>query len=191
MVQIATMLKKFSLFFHPAEIDLSFSPFALRLDNQTYQIMKASDENIADLLGLEQDVYFGRTPWSRFSFKSELKKHANSLYLVVYQGSTLVGFVGMRMQAQEGHITNIAVKPAFQRRGIGGFLLRTMIEIAQKNHAVQMTLEVRSDNYNAQSLYRKIGFRDNFIRKNYYSAEHADAVSMIKKIADREQEEVN
>ncbi len=56
------MLKKFSLFFHPAEIDLSFSPFALRLDNQTYQIMKASDENIADLLGLEQEVYFGRTP---------------------------------------------------------------------------------------------------------------------------------
>ena len=41
--------------------------------------MKASDENIADLLGLEQEVYFGRTPWSRFSFKSELKKHANSL----------------------------------------------------------------------------------------------------------------
>ena len=53
---------------------MSFSPFALRLDNQTYQIMKASDENIADLLGLEQEVYFGRTPWSRFSFKSELKK---------------------------------------------------------------------------------------------------------------------
>ncbi|MDE7049865.1 MAG: ribosomal protein S18-alanine N-acetyltransferase [Lactobacillus sp.] len=185
------MLRKFSLFFHPEEIDLSFSPFALRLDNQTYQIMKASDENIADLLGLEQEVYFGRTPWSRFSFKSELKKHANSLYLVVYQGSTLVGFIGMRMQAQEGHITNIAVKPAFQRRGIGEFLLRTMIEIAQRNHAVQMTLEVRSDNYNAQSLYRKIGFRDNFIRKNYYLAEHADAVSMIKKIADKEQEEVN
>ncbi len=107
MVQIATMLRKFSLFFHPVEIDLSFSPFALRLENETYQIMKASDENIADLLKLEQEVYFGRTPWGRFSFKSELKKHANSLYLVVYQGSTLVGFVGMRMQAQEGHITNI------------------------------------------------------------------------------------
>lgn len=67
------MLRKFSLFFHPVEIDLSFSPFVLRLENETYQIMKASDENIADLLKLEQEVYFGRTPWSRFSFKSELK----------------------------------------------------------------------------------------------------------------------
>ncbi len=185
MVQIATMLRKFSLFFHPVEIDLSFSPFALRLENETYQVMKASDENIADLLKLEQEVYFGRTPWS------ELKKHANSLYLVVYQGSTLVGFVGMRMQAQEGHITNIAVKPSFQRRGIGEFLLRTMIEMARKNHAVQMTLEVRSDNYNAQSLYRKLGFKDNFIRKNYYITEQADAVNMLKKLTDKEQEEVN
>ena len=179
---MATMLRKFSLFFHPVEIDLSFSPFALRLE---------SDENIAGLLKLEQEVYFGRTPWGRFSFKSELKKHANSLYLVVYQGSTLVGFVGMRMQAQEGHITNIAVKPSFQRRGIGEFLLRTMIEMARKNHAVQMTLEVRSDNYNAQSLYRKLGFKDNFIRKNYYITEQADAVNMLKKLTDKEQEEVN
>lgn len=95
------------------------------------------------------------------------------------------------MQAQEGHITNIAVKPSFQRRGIGEFLLRTMIEMARKNHAVQMTLEVRSDNYNAQSLYRKLGFKDNFIRKNYYITEQADAVSMLKKLTDKEQEEVN
>ena len=75
MARIATMLKKFSLFFHPVEIDLSFTPFALRLDNETYQIMKASDENIADLLGLEQEVYFGRTPWSRLYFYIEIKKH--------------------------------------------------------------------------------------------------------------------
>ena len=40
------MLKKFSLFFHPIEIDLSFTPFALRLNNETYQVMKASDELI-------------------------------------------------------------------------------------------------------------------------------------------------
>lgn len=59
-----------------------------------------------------------------------------------------------------------------------------MIGIAQKNRAVQMTLEVRSDNYSAQSLYRKLGFKDNFIRKNYYTTEQADAISMIKELTD-------
>ena len=49
MVQIATMLRKFSLFFHPVEIDLSFSPFSLRLENETYQIVCGAPNVHADM----------------------------------------------------------------------------------------------------------------------------------------------
>lgn len=190
MALIATMLKKFNYFFHQPEIDLTFPSYALRLNGQTLQIMKASDENISDLLILEEQVYSGKTPWNKFSFESELKKHSNSIYLVVYESSTLVAFVGMRLQVQEGHITNIAVKPSYQHQGIGTYLLNTMIELARKNHAVQMTLEVRVDNDNAKSVYQGLGFKPNFVRKNYYVSEHVDALSMIKKLTDREGEEV-
>lgn len=190
MALIATMLKKFNYFIHDDEIDLSFPPFAVRMQERTLQVMQASDENIADLLVLEQEVYSGRTPWNNFSFKTELQKHANSLYVVVYEGSTLVAFVGMRMQAQEGHITNIAVKPSYQRQGIGTFLLRTMIKVAMRNHARQMTLEVRTDNEAAKSVYKKLGFKPNFVRKNYYLTEHADALSMLLKISELKREEV-
>lgn len=181
MVVIATMLKKFSVFLHPVEIDLSLPSFAVRRNGQTLQIMKASDENIADLLYLESLVYSGRTPWNKFSFKNELKKNKNSIYVVVYDGSIIVGFVGMRIQAQEGHITNIAVNPIYQHQGIGTYLLKLMVNMAKRNHAVQMTLEVRIDNYSAQSVYKKSGFLANFVRKNYYIAEHADALNMILK----------
>lgn len=190
MALIATMLKKFNYFFHQPEIDLTFPSYALRLNGQTLQIMKASDENISDLLILEEQVYSGKTPWNKFSFESELKKHSNSIYLVVYESSTLVAFVGMRLQAQEGHITNIAVKPSYQHQGIGTYLLNTMIELARKNHAIQMTLEVRVDNDNAKSVYQGLGFEPNFVRKNYYVSEHVDALSMIKKLTDREGEKV-
>lgn len=190
MALIANMLKKFNYFFHQPEIDLSFPSYALRLNSQTFQVMKASDENISDLLVLEEQVYSGKTPWSKFSFESELKKHANSIYLVVYEGSTLVAFVGMRMQAQEGHITNIAVKPTYQHQGIGTYLLKVMIELAKKNQAVQMTLEVRVDNVGAKNLYQSLGFKPNFIRKNYYAAEHIDALNMIKNLTSNTQEEV-
>lgn len=184
MALIATMWKKFNCFFHQPQIDLSFPSFAVRINNQTFQVMKAADENISDLLVLEEEVYSGRTPWSRFSFKNELQKHNNSIYLVVYESSKLVAFIGMRLQAQEGHITNIAVKPSYQRQGIGTFLLKTMIELAEKNGAIQMTLEVRTDNNQAKSVYQKLGFKPNFIRKNYYIKEHVDALSMILKISD-------
>lgn len=187
---IAIMWKKFSYFFHPDKIDLSFSPFAMRLNGQTLQVMKASDENISDLLVLEQEVYSGRTPWNKFSFKNELQKHTNSIYLVVYEGSTLVAFIGMRMQAQEGHITNIAVKPAYQHQGIGTFLLKLMIDLARKNNAVQMTLEVRTDNEEAKGVYKKLGFEPNFVRRNYYISEHADALSMILKLSDIKKKEI-
>lgn len=188
MALIATMLKKFNYFFHRPEIDLSFPSYALRLHDQTFQIMKASDENISDLLILEEQVYSGKTPWSKFSFESELKKHANSIYLVVYEGSTLVAFVGMRVQAQEGHITNIAVKPTYQRQGLGTYLLKVMIELAKKNRAIQMTLEVRVDNNGAKSLYRSLGFKPNFVRKNYYASEQMDALNMIKNLVNKTEE---
>ena len=189
MALIATMLKKFNYFFHQPEIDLSFPSYALRMNDQTFQVMKASDENISDLLVLEEQFYSGKTPWNKFSFESELKKHANSIYLVVYKESTLVAFVGMRIQAQEGHITNIAVKPTYQHQGIGTYLLKLMIELAKRNHAVQMTLEVRVDNSIAKKLYQSLGFKANFIRKNYYASEQMDALNMIKKFTSDIKEE--
>ena len=86
------MLKKFKLlnqFFHPEEnkVDMSFSPFITTIGGLTLQVMQAGDENIPDLLVLERQVYSGHTPWSKFSFETELRKRQNSLYLVVYHAS--------------------------------------------------------------------------------------------------------
>lgn len=190
MVRIVTMWKKFNNFLHPAELDLSFNDFTFKVNSYVLKVMQANEAHIGDLLDLEKEVYYGKTPWDEETFKSELSKH-NTIYLVVYNGAGLVAFAGMRMQAQEGHITNIAVKPTFQRLGIGTYLLKVLTEIAYRNRAVQMTLEVRTDNKQAQSVYRRFGFTPNFVRKNYYISEHADALSMIKRITDEEQEEVN
>lgn len=190
MVRIVTMWKKFNDFLHPVEINLSFEPLSFEVNGRSLQVMKANGAHIGDLLELEQEVYYGRMPWNKTAFGSELKKQ-NTLYLVVYDGAGLVAFIGMRLQAQEGHITNLAVKPSYQRLGIGTYLLRLMANLAYKNRAVQMTLEVRTDNRQAQSVYRRFGFTPNFVRKNYYISEHADALNMIKKLSQEEQEEVN
>lgn len=190
MARIVTMWKKFNDFFHPAELDLSFNDFTFKANIYSLKVMPAQEAHISDLLDLEKEVYYGRMPWDEKTFKSEFSK-CNTIYLVVYNRAGLVAFAGMRMQAQEGHITNIAVKPTFQRLGIGTYLLKILTDIAYRNRAVQMTLEVRTDNRQAQGVYRKFGFIPNFIRKNYYISEHADALSMIKRITDEEQEEVN
>lgn len=185
------MWKKFNEFFHAPTLDLSFEPFAFTCNQHIMQVMQARIEDVSELIRLEKEIYAGKAPWGVESFESELKKEANTLYIVVYHQAMLVAFIGMRLQGQEGHITNIGVKPAFQRLGIGTFLLKLMTQIAYKNHAVQMTLEVRTDNLKAQEMYQRFGFVPNFIRKNYYLQEKKDALSMIKRLNIQEQEEVN
>lgn len=158
---------------------MHFNPFVMTVGDQRLQVMQACDDNIPDLLLLERQVYSGQTPWSSFSFKSELRKRKNSLYLVVYQASTLVAFIGARFHPREAHITNIAVAPQFQGKQIGHHLLNLMIELARQNGCECVSLEVRIDNDGAKRLYSSLGFKAMFIRKNYYQDTNTDAVNMV------------
>lgn len=178
------MLKKFKLishFFHPhpQKLDLHFSPFVMTMGQTVLQVMQASDNDIPALMQLEKMVYSGRTPWSRFSFATELRKKRNSLYLVVYQASTLVAFIGARFYPCETHITNIAVNPSFQGRHIGKRLLQLMINRARRNDNDYVSLEVKVNNQVAKHLYRSLGFKGTFIRKDYYVDTHTDALNMV------------
>lgn len=61
------------------------------------------------------------------------------------------------------HLINIhdfVVSPAFRNRGVGLFLLNGIAEYASKRGYCRINLEVRHDNYKAQNLYRKAGFKD-------------------------------
>lgn len=178
------MLKKFRRindFFHPEanRVKMNFSPFVMLNHGQILQVMKATDNDIPALIVLEKEVYSGHTPWSSFSFKTELEKRKNSLYLVVYNASNLVAFIGARFHPREAHITNIAVAPAYQNQHIGRRLLELMIERARQNQSECVSLEVRIDNQVAKHLYRSLGFEATFIRKNYYQNIHTDAINMV------------
>lgn len=54
-----------------------------------------------------------------------------------------------------------------------------MIDRARENESDCVTLEVRTDNEIAQRLYQSLGFKGNFIRKNYYQDTHTDALNMV------------
>ena len=70
----------------------------------------------------------------------------------------------------------IVVLEDSRKKGIATKLLKSM-ENKHKN-AVNTTLEVRKSNNNAINFYKKNGFKEAAIRKNYYKDE--DAILMIK-----------
>jgi ribosomal-protein-alanine N-acetyltransferase len=90
----------------------------------------------------------------------------------------LVGFAGIWVMADDAHITNLAVRKEYQRRGIGELLLLSVIAMAGELKASIMTLEVRASNLPAQSLYRKYGFTQVGVRQGYYLDNKEDGIIM-------------
>jgi len=81
-----------------------------------------------------------------------------------------VGFCGVHVILDEGHIMNVAVAPDYRGQGIGETLLRTMMAYTNLE---AYTLEVRMSNRTAIRLYRRLGFTEIAIRPEYYIDEDA------------------
>jgi len=92
--------------------------------------------------------------------------------------TSIIGFAGLWLMVDEAHITTIAMHPEFRSRGLGEFMLVSLIDIAFDINARWVTLEVRVSNYTAQNLYRKYGFREAGLRHRYYSDNQEDALIM-------------
>lgn len=120
------------------------------------------------------------TPWSRESFEKELDENSLAYYIVGISEDQVLGYAGMWVIVDEGHITNIAVHPDFHNKGIGSQLVRSLIHEAKNRGLVGLTLEVRQSNVKAQNLYTKFGFLNGGIRKRYYQDTGEDAMIMWK-----------
>ena len=91
---------------------------------------------------------------------------------------TLAGYVGVWLQGDQAHITEIAVRESLRGQGIGELLLIGTVRVAFEQGMDEVTLEARVSNFVAQRLYDKYGFNEAGIRKNYYADNREDAVIM-------------
>ena len=120
------------------------------------------------------------TPWSRDSFQREVEENKFARYVVAKKDGIIIGYAGMWLILDDGHITNIAVHPEYRGIRAGEILLEALIEICKIELAASITLEVRRSNVIAQNLYKKFGFIEQGIRKGYYADNKEDAIIMWK-----------
>ena len=132
--------------------------------------------HLRSVLRIETNVY--PVPWSMSLFLSELALRSTRAYYVAFVGRQLVGYAGLMMTLDDGHVTTIAVDPAWQRHKVGTRLLLALAREARRRGAASLTLEVRLGNKGAQNLYRRFGFRPVGVRKNYYAETKEDALVM-------------
>lgn len=110
-------------------------------------------------------------PWSRQSFWEEAS-HTDAYYLLAYdtdKDNLIMAYAGCWVLGNEGHITNVAVDPAYQGRGLGRQLMEELIARIKPLGVDSMTLEVRPSNTRAINLYTSMGFRSVGQRPKYYT----------------------
>ncbi|WP_456276969.1 ribosomal protein S18-alanine N-acetyltransferase [Bacillus sp. AK128] len=140
----------------------------------SFRLMTVAD--IDQILVIEHLSF--TVPWSREAFLNELTSNPYASYVVMLDQQRVIGYCGLWIVLEESHVTNIAVLPEYRGRKLGEALLSQGIELSKALGAERLSLEVRVTNYVAQSLYRKLGFQDGGIRKNYYTDNGEDALVM-------------
>jgi ribosomal-protein-alanine N-acetyltransferase len=142
----------------------------------TVHVLPMRRRHIRAVLRIEQQVY--PRPWSASLFHSELALKSTRAYFVARVDREIVGYAGLMMTVDDGHVTTIAVDPSWHRNLIGTRLLLVLAREGIARGATSLTLEVRMSNRGAQELYRQFGFQPVGVRKNYYQEVNEDALVM-------------
>lgn len=143
---------------------------------QTFTFRSLSVEDIDQILQIEHASF--TLPWTREAFFNEMVHNKFALYMGIVDQDVVIGYCGVWIVIDEAHITNVAILPEYRGKQLGEALMRHVMDIARSRGALKMTLEVRVSNVAAKSLYRKLGFQDGGLRKNYYSDNQEDALVM-------------
>ena len=102
----------------------------------------------------------------RFVLKSALSDPTQTVFIASYE-EEIVGFVygyikkhsGFFKKRKVAHISDIAVKENYRRRGVGTALMRRFEQdFARKNEVDGLTLYVHFENEQGLNFYKKLGF---------------------------------
>ena len=97
-------------------------------------------------------------------------------YALAYDGTEVIGFLAVQENLFEAEVLQIAVKGAYQGKGIASALF------AQLPTDKEIFLEVRSSNHRAQAFYKKEKMAVIAERKAYYHDPVEDAIIMKREI---------
>jgi len=153
------------------------------------EILAMRQQDVEGVFSLECECF--SSPWSKQSIENELSNPLARFFVALSDGC-VCGYIGTHTVLDECYITNIAVTKNIRRSGVGKSLLKTAVNSAQKNGASFITLEVRQSNTPAIELYKKLGFKMQGNRKNFYDNPQEDGIIMTKSFDESfKEEEVN
>jgi ribosomal-protein-alanine N-acetyltransferase len=129
-------------------------------------IKQASIQHLDKIAEIENSLNIRNLSYS--SLKNDLES-TNTIYLVLLDNESIIGYIGLEPLVDHADITGIAVLNEYRKKGLASYLLNTAIEKCREINLDNIFLEVRTSNLPAINLYKKLGFKKISIRNNYYS----------------------
>jgi ribosomal-protein-alanine N-acetyltransferase len=121
--------------------------------------------DLPQILEIERETHF--TPWGEQAFLDAMA--TGDELPVVLADREVVGYGVLKILWREADLLNLAIAAPWRRRGLGRFLVTTLLQSALRHGASEVFLEVRESNTEAQTLYRQMGFEVVGERKAYYA----------------------
>lgn len=91
----------------------------------------------------------------------------------------LIGFMINQVILDECHLLTICIHPDHQGKGYALAALKWLQELLTDKNVKSLLLEVRESNSKAQGLYKKLGFEQIGLRKNYYSTDSGREAAIV------------
>lgn len=143
------------------------------------KLIAATESDCAALAQLARAAH--AHPWSERQYRDSIRA-GHRCWLMKAPGDEPVAGCVISLVFDEAEILDIAVAPQWRRRGVAEALLQKLL--AQLPPEIRrLLLEVRAGNHAARALYKKLGFTEDGLRRNYYPAEEGareDAVLMSR-----------
>lgn len=141
--------------------------------NEKIEIRRLSQRDLEEILKIQKETHLTR--WAKKDYQREIKRK-DSIPLVAVTGNKEVcGFAVVRLLTgdrpgffKSSEIFNIAISTSFQRFGIGQKIFDEIRMKLKEKEVSEIWLEVRESNNRAIKFYRKNGFEQISVRKNYY-----------------------
>lgn len=138
-------------------------------------LRKARPSDLEAIVFLDHKVL--KTNWHERLYLEEITNKNTHFWILELEG-LIVGFLAIKVIADEGEILQFAVDPVYQGQGFGSLL----IDYALENlNIMDLFLEVADSNEIARKFYKKYDFQLMRIRKNYYGPDQ-NGIEMRKRL---------
>ena len=142
-----------------------------------FVVKKLGSEHLLDVAAMERDTF--SAPWSERMLEEICLSDQGVGFVALDEDGSVAAYVTAMVVPYEVQIANVATRADRRSRGLATRVILALTEFAKELSAEQISLEVRVSNAAAISLYKKLGFFEAGIRKNFYACPREDGIVML------------